>query len=129
MTIDGNTGLIAHLGWPTHAFRAPLIYNPYFESAGVNAVVVPMGCKPDAFKDVLRGFFRLENARGALVTMPHKVSVVALLDEASPAVKVAGALHGGGVRDALPHDPLPVAGHRACALACRIACCDRRFAR
>ncbi|MGE4242251.1 shikimate dehydrogenase family protein [Ramlibacter sp.] len=91
MNIDGNTGLIAHLGWPTHAFKAPLIYNPYFESAGVNAVVVPMGCRPQAFEDVLRSFFRLENARGALVTMPHKVSVVGLLDVASPAVEVAGA--------------------------------------
>jgi shikimate dehydrogenase len=91
VNINGNTELIAHLGWPTHAFKAPLIYNPYFESAGINAVVVPMGCKSDVFGGVLQSFFRLENARGALVTMPHKVSVVALLDEASAAVKIAGA--------------------------------------
>jgi hypothetical protein len=25
------------------AFKAPMIYNPYFESVGINAVVVPMG--------------------------------------------------------------------------------------
>src|SRR5438067_9107974 len=91
MRIDGNTRLIAHLGWPTGSFKAPLIYNPYFESAGVNAVVVPMGCKPEAFEQVLRGFFRLENAVGALVTMPHKVSVVGLLDETTPAVDISGA--------------------------------------
>lgn len=35
--------------------------------------------------------FALENIRGALITMPHKVSVVDLLDEVSPAVRVAGA--------------------------------------
>ena len=64
MLIDGNTELIAHLGWPTHAFKAPMIYNPYFESVGVNAVVVPMGCRPDTFADVLRGVFALENIRG-----------------------------------------------------------------
>ena len=91
MLIDGNTGLIAHLGFPTHSFKAPMIYNPYFESIGVNAVVVPMGCRPDAFEDVLRGVFKLENIRGALITMPHKVAVVGLLDEASRAVQVAGA--------------------------------------
>jgi len=91
MRIDGHTEVIAHLGYPTHAFKAPMIYNPYFESAGINALVVPMGCKAEAFAGVLRNFFRLENARGALVTMPHKVSVVALLDEVSAAVKVAGA--------------------------------------
>ncbi|HET8748680.1 MAG TPA: shikimate dehydrogenase [Ramlibacter sp.] len=89
--IDGNTQVIAHLGWPTHAFKAPLIYNPYFESVGVNAVVVPMGCKSGPFAQVLRAVFALENVRGALITMPHKVSVVELLDEVTPTVKVAGS--------------------------------------
>ena len=89
--IDGQTELIAHLGYPTHAFKAPMIYNPYFESAGINAVVVPMGCRPESFPGVLRSLFRLENIRGALITMPHKVSVLESLDEVSPAVQVAGA--------------------------------------
>jgi len=89
--INGDTEMIAHLGFPTHAFKAPLIYNPYFESVGVNAVVVPMGCKPDAFSDVLRNLFRLENIRGALITMPHKVSTVGLLDEVTRTARVAGA--------------------------------------
>ena len=46
--INGNTEIIAHIGFPTHAFKAPMIYNPYFEQAGINAVVVPMGVKADA---------------------------------------------------------------------------------
>jgi shikimate dehydrogenase len=89
--IDGSTEVIAHLGYPTHAFKAPLVYNPYFESARINAVVVPMGCKPEAFASTLKGLFQLENLRGALITMPHKVSVVELLDEATASVRVAGA--------------------------------------
>ncbi len=91
MPIDGSTELIAHLGHPTHSFKAPLIYNPYFESIGVNAVVVPMACRAEAFPGALRSLFALENIRGALITMPHKVSVVDLLDETTAAVKVAGA--------------------------------------
>ena len=91
MQIDGHTELIAHLGHPTHSFKAPMIYNPYFESIGVNAVVVPMGCRPESFPQVLRGLFTVDNLRGALITMPHKVSVVALLDEVTPTVRVAGA--------------------------------------
>jgi shikimate dehydrogenase len=91
MKIDGNTELIVHLGWPTHSFKAPLIYNPYFESIGVNAVVVPMGARPESFPPLLRSLFTLENVRGALITMPHKVSVVELLDEVTPTVTVAGA--------------------------------------
>src|SRR3954471_11053431 len=91
MLITGNTEFIAHLGWPTHSFKAPMIYNPYFESVGINAIVVPMGCKAENFAGVLRSVFKLENIRGALITMPHKVTVVDLLDEVTPTVRVAGS--------------------------------------
>lgn len=90
-TIDGRTELIAHLGWPTHAFKAPMIYNPYFESIGANVVVVPMACREGRLPEVLRAVFSLDNVRGALITMPHKLAVVGLLDEASPAVRISGA--------------------------------------
>lgn len=89
--IDGNTQIIAHVGYPTHAFKSPMIYNPYFEQAGVDAVVVPMGCQAPAYPAFLRAVFALENIRGALVTMPHKVTTASLVDRASPAVKVAGS--------------------------------------
>ena len=89
--IDGNTTLIAHIGYPTYGFKAPLIYNPYFEHAGINAVVVPMGSKSADYPALLRAVFCLTNIGGALITMPHKVSTVALLDEASVAVRIAGA--------------------------------------
>nr|WP_057929709.1 ThiF family adenylyltransferase [Burkholderia ambifaria] len=89
--INGNTGLVAHIGYPTHAFKSPMIYNPYFEHAGVNAVVVPMGCTPAHYPAFLRSIFALENTRGALVTMPHKVTTVGLLDDATPTVKIAGS--------------------------------------
>ena len=89
--INGNTEIIAHIGYPTHTFKSPMIYNPYFEEAGINAVVVPFGCKPEQFTAFLKAVFSLENIRGALITMPHKVAVVGLLDEVTPTVKVAGA--------------------------------------
>jgi shikimate dehydrogenase len=103
MRIDGRTEVIAHLGYPTHSFKAPLIYNPYFASAGINALVVPMACKGESFARVLRALFELGNTRGALITMPHKVSVVSLLDEASTEVRISGACNavkrrpGGGL--------------------------------
>jgi shikimate dehydrogenase len=89
--IRGSTGLIAHIGFPTETFKAPMIYNPYFEHRGIDAVVVPMGSKPEDFPRFLREVFRLSNIVGALITMPHKVTTVGLLDECSTAVQVAGA--------------------------------------
>lgn len=89
--IRGTTSLIAHIGYPTHSFKAPMIYNPYFESAGIDAVVVPMGCQPEDYPGFLRSVFRLTNMTGALITMPHKVTTVEMLDECSTAVRIAGA--------------------------------------
>jgi shikimate dehydrogenase len=91
MTINGHTELIAHIGYPTHSFKSPMIYNPYFERAGINVVVVPMACQAAHFPALLRAVFELNNIRGALITMPHKVVTVGLLDEVTPAVRVAGA--------------------------------------
>ena len=89
--IDGKTKLIAHIGYPTESFKAPMIYNPWFEKRGINAVVVPMGCKADDYAAFFRLLFRLSNVMGALVTMPHKIATMALLDQVSVSAKVAGA--------------------------------------
>src|SRR5579863_6669478 len=89
--INGETILIAHLGYPTKSFRAPMIYNPYFEKIGVNAIVMPMGVKAEDYAEFLKAAFRLTNIRGALVTMPHKVTTMALVDEISTTARIAGA--------------------------------------
>jgi shikimate dehydrogenase len=68
-----------------------MIYNPWFEKRAINAVVVPMGAKAEEYPVFLKSLFRLSNIHGALVTMPHKVTTVALLDAVSVAVKVAGS--------------------------------------
>jgi shikimate dehydrogenase len=68
-----------------------MIYNPWFEKAGVNAIVVPMGCQVQDFEAFLPSVFKLSNIRGALITMPHKVTTVGLLDEVFPTAAIAGA--------------------------------------
>ncbi|MBS7544149.1 shikimate dehydrogenase family protein [Ancylobacter oerskovii] len=89
--ITGTTKLIGHLGFPTESFKSPMIYNPYFEREGIDALVVPMGCRSEHYPAFLKLFFQLSNALGTLVTMPHKVITLALVDEASPTAAIAGA--------------------------------------
>ena len=89
--INGNTEIIAHIGFPTHAFKAPMIYNPWFKKCGANVKVVPFGCKPDDYAAFLKSLFKLTNIRGALITMPHKVTTVGLLDVVSSTAAIAGA--------------------------------------
>ncbi|MBV9794494.1 MAG: shikimate dehydrogenase [Actinobacteria bacterium] len=97
--ISGTTTLIAHLGYPTHTFKAPLICNPWFEKNGIDAVVVPMGVRTEDYPEFLRYLFRLTNIRGALITMPHKVTTTRLVDELTPAAQIAGAANAVLLRD------------------------------
>jgi len=89
--ITGKTLLLAHIGYPTDAFKAPLIYNPWFDQAGIDAVVVPMGVKAEDYPATLKVLSRFTNLRGALVTMPHKVTTVGLVDECTTTAKIAGS--------------------------------------
>ncbi len=89
--LNGDTKIIAHVGYPTTTFKSPMIYNPWFDMRGINAAVVPLGVKSEDFARAFPDICRFTNFHGALITMPHKVSVIRLLDEISTAVKVAGS--------------------------------------
>jgi shikimate dehydrogenase len=89
--IRGTTKLLAHFGDPIAPVQSPMIYNPYFEGAAIDAVVVPMGVRREDYPGVLRAVLGLTNALGAIITMPHKRVTVGLLDECSPRVRVAGS--------------------------------------
>ena len=97
--ISGKTTVVAHLGYPTFAFKAPMIYNPWFDKKGIDAVVVPMGVKPEEYRAIFPLLFKMSNIRGALVTMPHKVVTCELVDELTPTATIAGAANAVLVRE------------------------------
>ena len=97
--ITGRGRVIAHIGYPTGSFKAPMIYNPWFEAHGVDAVVVPLGVKPEAFEALFRPLFGITTLHGALITMPHKVTVTRLVDELTPTARIAGAANAVLKRD------------------------------
>src|SRR6476659_2344095 len=97
--ISGKTTLIAHIGYPTFAFKSPMIYNPWFEKNNIDAVVVPMGVKPEEYREIFPLLFKMSNIRGALITMPHKVVTTELVDELTPIGQVAGAANAVLVRE------------------------------
>jgi shikimate dehydrogenase len=89
--IRGTTTLIAHFGDPIAPVKAPMIFNPWFEQSGIDAVVVPMGVRAADYPATLQAVFRFTNIGGALVTMPHKVTTAALVAHCSTAARIAGA--------------------------------------
>ena len=68
-----------------------MIYNPWFEAQGVDAVVVPMGVRAEDYAAVFPQLFRMTTLHGALVTMPHKVVTTGLVDELTVTARIAGA--------------------------------------
>ena len=60
--ISGKTTLIAHLGYPTESFKAPLIYNPWFDKAGIDAIVMPMGVKAEDYPAFFDKLFKLRTS-------------------------------------------------------------------
>lgn len=50
-----------------------------------------MGIRAEDFAAALPLVMRMSNVRGALITMPHKVTMLGLVDKATPTAQVAGA--------------------------------------
>jgi shikimate dehydrogenase len=68
-----------------------MIYNPWFNMKGIDAVVVPLGVEPPHYPSLLKALFTTTNVLGALVTMPHKVTTTQLVNELTTTARIAGA--------------------------------------
>ncbi len=89
--ITGRCKVIAHIGYPTESFKAPMIYNPWFETNGIDAVVAPFGVTAEDFASLFPALFRITTMHGALITMPHKVTVTGMVDDLTTTARIAGS--------------------------------------
>lgn len=89
--INGHTRLYAHIGDPIDIVRSPWIYNPWFLAHGIDASLVPMSVSRDRLGVSIEALRHMANVHGLIVTMPHKVAIVSMLDSASDAVRAAGS--------------------------------------
>ena len=78
------------LGWPVAHSRSPAMHNAAFAAAGLDARYVPFAVEPGALADAVRGLRALGIA-GVNVTVPHKTSVLPLLDSVDEAARAVGA--------------------------------------
>jgi shikimate dehydrogenase len=78
-------------GSPIAQVKAPMLYNALFALTGADAVVVPIEVGATDFPALVKGLFLARNVPGAFVTIPHKPAAAELVDDASAAVRIAGA--------------------------------------
>lgn len=80
------------LGWPLDHTLSPVIHNAAFRQLGLHWIYLAWPVpKPDLAAAV--GGLRALGAMGANVTMPHKETIVTLLDEVSGDARTVGAVN------------------------------------
>ena len=88
----GDFILAGVMGWPITQSRSPIIHNYWIEKYKLNGRYVPLAVKPESTRDALAGL-RALGFRGCNVTMPHKLSVMPLLDKVDDTAKRIGAVN------------------------------------
>jgi shikimate dehydrogenase len=90
--IDGSTQLVGLIGWPVEHSLSPIMHNAAFEAMGLPWCYIPLPVPPGQVERAVRGLAAL-GFRGANVTVPHKESVVPLLDLVTPDAQTLGAVN------------------------------------
>src|ERR671912_681842 len=86
-----NRFLLAGLmGWPVMHSRSPILHNHWFAQHGLAGTYVPLAIRPEGLGPALRALAPL-GFSGCNLTIPHKETAVAFVDEIDGAARRIGA--------------------------------------
>jgi shikimate dehydrogenase len=91
--ITGRTRLYAIIGDPIEQVKSPEILNPIMHAAGTAAILVPMQVAPAKLEEAVRGIKAVGNFDGIVITVPHKMRMLALVDDVLPTGRRVGAIN------------------------------------
>lgn len=92
MNISGKTKICGLIGDPVEHTMSPVMHNAAFAKLGLDYAYLPFRVKPEALSRAVSGL-KAVNAIGFNVTIPHKISVMPLLDELDPLAEKIGAVN------------------------------------
>jgi shikimate dehydrogenase len=90
--ISGKTKICGLIGDPIEHSMSPAMHNTAFKNRGLDYVYLPFRVAKARLGEAILGVKAL-NIRGLNVTIPHKVSVIPLLDELDPLAEKIGAVN------------------------------------
>lgn len=95
MNFTGKTKLLGLIGDPVAQARTPILVNQMLNARGKlgEFVLAPMHVPASTLETFVQGMRAMQNFAGAVVTMPHKVCIVPLLDELTPEARLVGAVN------------------------------------
>ncbi len=91
--VSGSTAVYFIIGDPVEQVRAPETFNAVFARHGIDAVLVPIRIASEHLLRFVQTAFLAPNVQGLWITIPHKIPLMALLADASPAAVAAGAVN------------------------------------
>jgi len=92
MVLSGKARLAGIIGWPVAHSRSPRLHGFWLEQHGIDGAYVPLAVKPEDGHAAIRDLPKLGFA-GANVTMPHKQTAFAAMDETDAPAKRLGAVN------------------------------------
>lgn len=92
LIISGKTKVCGLIGDPVEHSMSPAMHNAAFRELGLDYVYLPFRVKKEEVGKAIDGM-RALNLRGLNVTIPHKVTVMPLLDELDPLAEKIGAVN------------------------------------
>jgi shikimate dehydrogenase len=90
--MDSHTVLFGVIGDPIRHSKSPVMLNRAFRETGVNGVYAAFHVKPERLGEAIAGL-RAFGFRGLNVTIPHKIEVMAHLDEIHEGARAIGAVN------------------------------------
>ncbi|SAL00576.1 shikimate 5-dehydrogenase [Caballeronia fortuita] len=91
--IGGATRLFGIVGNPVTQVKTPQLMNALFEAGGIDAVCLPFDVPVNVFEPAVAGLQALGNVDGLVVTVPHKVRAMSMVDEVSDTARRVGAIN------------------------------------
>lgn len=92
-SITGHTQVLAILADPIHHVQTPQRMNALLQTAGLDAVMVPLQVPPAGLAAAMTGLRVLANLQGVVVTVPHKTAALAFCDELGDRARLIGAVN------------------------------------
>lgn len=92
MVIKGTTQLLGVIGSPVEHSLSPLMHNAALAHLDADYAYLPFPVHPEALGEAIAGFAAI-GLRGFNITIPHKQSIIPLLDEVSEVARAIGAVN------------------------------------
>lgn len=92
MNISGAARLAAVIGHPIKHSLSPRLHNYWLRQCGIDGAYIPLEIAPEHLEKTLRAL-PLMGFKGCNVTLPHKESLLSIVDEVLPVARKIGAIN------------------------------------